>query len=72
MQTTTDRITWRNGFRLNGQPAHISDIREAFDKRVSAQKWERYEQYKAELRTQNLTSAEYQSALFEFAYMLGI
>ncbi|SQC11577.1 Uncharacterised protein [Klebsiella pneumoniae] len=37
MQTTTDRITWRNGFRLNGEPAFMCDVQE-ISKNVSLPK----------------------------------
>lgn len=36
MQTTTDRITWRNGFRLNGEPAFMCDVQEIFEERLTA------------------------------------
>lgn len=26
-----DRITWRNGWHLNGRPAHVAEIRPIFD-----------------------------------------
>lgn len=31
-----DRITWRNGWHLNGRPAHVAEIRPIFDGRVAA------------------------------------
>ena len=31
-----DRITWRNGWHLNGRPALFAEIRPIFDGRVAA------------------------------------
>lgn len=36
MQTTMNRITRRNGFRLNGNPALMSDVQSIFEERVTA------------------------------------
>ncbi|HCB0364103.1 TPA: hypothetical protein MYM88_001861 [Klebsiella pneumoniae] len=72
MQTTTDRITWRNGFRLNGEPALMCDVQEIFEERLTAKKWELYELRKAELREENLTPKEYENACRQLADMLGI
>jgi len=72
MLRSIDRITWRNGFRLNGIPATAEDIEPVFEERLIAKKWELYEQKKAELRQENLSSVEYQKACFQLAYMLGI
>ena len=49
-----DRITWRNGWHLNGLPAHVAEIRPIFDGRVAAARsvWEKYEEEKAKLREQ--------------------
>lgn len=49
-----DRITWRNGWHLNGRPAHVAEIRPIFDGRVAAARsvWEKYEEEKAKLREQ--------------------
>lgn len=69
---TTNRITWRNGFRLNGEPVFIHDVQDIFEERVSSKKWEIYEQRKAELLTQNLSPDEYQSACRQIAEALGI
>ncbi|TFQ99381.1 hypothetical protein ELT72_20675 [Escherichia coli] len=40
-----DRITWRNGWHLNGRPAHVAEIRPIFDGRVAAARsvWEKYD-----------------------------
>lgn len=36
MQTSTDRITWRNGWRLNGEPSCAHDVRGIFEERLAA------------------------------------
>ncbi|MCA5919285.1 hypothetical protein LES60_06640 [Pectobacterium brasiliense] len=68
------RITYRNGFLLNGQPAGISDIEPVFDERRTAalSVWEQYEQRKSELREMNLSPDEYQDACRQLAESLGI
>lgn len=72
MRTSTDRITWRNGFRLNGEPAYQGDIQGIFDDRVNAKKWEIYEQRKAEILDRNLSASEYELACRQLADELGI
>ncbi|MGK0799948.1 hypothetical protein ACRE5N_03195 [Klebsiella pneumoniae] len=72
MQTTTDRITWRNGFRLNGEPAYIHEVQGIFDERLTAKKWELYELRKAELQEDILTPKEYEIACRQLADSLGI
>lgn len=72
MQTTTDRITWRNGWRLNGKPALMDEVQGIFDERLSAKKWELYELRKAELQEERLTPKEYEIACRQLADSLGI
>lgn len=71
---TNERITWRNGFRLNGHPAAMGDIATIFEGRRAAalSLWEQYEQHKAELREQGLSADEYQAACRQIAEVLGI
>ncbi|EBZ0012546.1 hypothetical protein [Salmonella enterica] len=69
---TTNRITWRNGFRLNGEPAFMCDVRVIFEERLTAKKWELYELRKAELREECLTSKEFEIACRKIAETLGI
>ncbi|MCL6324021.1 MULTISPECIES: hypothetical protein [Pectobacterium] len=74
MLTRIDRITYRNGFRLNGQPVSIDDIEPVFDgRRVAALSvWEQYEKSKAALKMLNLSPEEYQDAVRQIADALGI
>ncbi|ARD61587.1 hypothetical protein Y71_17255 [Kosakonia radicincitans DSM 16656] len=71
---TQDRITWRNGFRLNGEPVPVSDVRDIFEERLSAKKWEAYEQRKAEMLEECvfLTPKDYEIACRQLAESLGI
>lgn len=45
MLNSIDRITWRNGFRLNGAPAVMEDIEDIFEGRRAAALsiWAQYE-----------------------------
>ncbi|CAH3765927.1 hypothetical protein REO92_002975 [Citrobacter freundii] len=72
MQTTMNRITWRNGFRLNGNPALMSDVQSIFEERVTAKKWELYELRKAELREKLLSPKDFEIACRDLAELLGI
>ncbi|MBS0054443.1 MULTISPECIES: hypothetical protein [Yersinia] len=74
MLTSIDKITWCNGFRLNGQPASMADIAPIFaGRQVAAYSvWEQYEQRKADLRGMNLSADDYQSACRQIAAALGI
>lgn len=67
-------ITYCNGFRLNGNPAHIADIVPIFEERREAARsaWEQYEQRKAELLDENLTPEQYQAACRAIAEALGV
>jgi hypothetical protein len=35
----TQRITWRNGLRLNGEPVFISDVQKIYEERIYAKSW---------------------------------
>ncbi|HAS0832722.1 TPA: hypothetical protein QHZ08_002343 [Enterobacter cloacae] len=74
MLNSIDRITWRNGFRLNGVPAVMEDIEDIFEgRRVAALSiWAQYEKLKEELREMELSPEEYQAACRQIAEMLGI
>ncbi|WP_233977317.1 hypothetical protein [Pectobacterium versatile] len=74
MLTRIDRITYRNGFRLNGQPVSIADVEPVFDgRRVAALSvWEQCEKSKAALKMLNLSPEEYQDAVRQIADALGI
>ncbi|HHC1540085.1 hypothetical protein [Klebsiella pneumoniae] len=69
---TQDRITWRNGFRLNGEPAFMREVQGIFDERLTAKKWELYELRKGELQEETLTPKEYENACRQLADALGI
>ncbi|MBW9412907.1 hypothetical protein QYE92_22565 [Enterobacter cloacae subsp. cloacae] len=74
MLNSIDRITWRNGFRLNGAPAVMEDIEDIFEGRRAAALsiWAQYEKLKEELREMNLSPDEYQAACRQIAETLGI
>lgn len=74
MLNSIDRITWRNGFRLNGAPAVMEDIEDIFEGRRAAalSVWAQYEKLKEELREMNLSPEEYQLACRQIAEALGI
>ena len=74
MLNSIDRITWRNGFRLNGAPAVMEDIEDIFEGRRAAALsiWAQYEKLKKELRDINLSPEEYQAACRQIAETLGI
>ncbi|MBA5203066.1 hypothetical protein H2Y57_05115 [Pectobacterium aroidearum] len=74
MLTRIDRITYRNGFRLNGQPVSIEDVEPVFDGRRAAalSVWEQYKQRKSELREMNLSPDAYQDACRQLAESLGV
>lgn len=74
MLNSIDRITWRNGFRLNGAPAVIEDIEDIFEGRRAAalSVWAQYEKLKEELREMELSPEEYQAACRQIAEVLGI
>ncbi|QHP55040.1 hypothetical protein EH203_15045 [Pectobacterium carotovorum subsp. carotovorum] len=74
MLNRIDRITYRNGFRLNGQPVSIDDVEPVFDGRRAAalSVWEQYEKSKSALKMLNLSPEEYQDAVRQIADALGI
>ncbi|MFC0228023.1 hypothetical protein [Serratia aquatilis] len=74
MLNSIDRITWRNGYRLNGDPATLEDIEPIFEgRRVAALSiWEQYEQSKEALRGLILTPEQYQEACRQIAEALGV
>ena len=74
MLNSIDRITWRNGFRLNGAPAVMEDIEDIFEGRRAAalSVWAQYEKLKEELREMKLSPEEYQAACRQIAETLGI
>ncbi|MCS4605532.1 hypothetical protein KW485_02865 [Enterobacter kobei] len=74
MLNSIDRITWRNGFRLNGAPAVMEDIEDIFEGRRAAALsiWAQYEKLKEELREMELSPEEYQAACRQIAEILGI
>ena len=74
MLNSIDRITWRNGFRLNGAPAVMEDIEDIFEGRRAAALsiWAQYEKLKEELREMNLSPEKYQAACRQIAETLGI
>ncbi|BCZ53062.1 Uncharacterised protein [Enterobacter hormaechei] len=74
MLNSIDRITWRNGFRLNGAPAVMEDIEDIFEGRRAAALsiWAQYEKLKEELREMELSPEEYQAACRQIAETLGI
>ncbi|ENZ3704410.1 hypothetical protein ACGI86_000378 [Serratia marcescens] len=74
MLNSIDRITWRNGYKLNGAPAHREEIEPIFEGRRAAalSVWEQYEQSKAALRQLILSPEQYQEACRQIADALGI
>ncbi|MCL2899763.1 hypothetical protein [Brenneria tiliae] len=74
MLNRIDRITYRNGFRINGELVAAADIELVFALRRAAalSLWEQYEQRKAELYSRGLSQAEYQRACRQIADALGI
>ncbi|AZF92949.1 MAG: hypothetical protein [Phage NG54] len=74
MLNTTEKITYRNGFMHNGDPADIEKIRPIFEGRRAAalSVWEQYEQMKAKLLQRNLTPDQYQNACRDIARALGV
>lgn len=74
MLTSISKITYRNGYRLNGQPVSIHDIEPIFEGRRAAaiSIWEQYERSKVALRTLTLTQRQYQDACRQIAESLGV
>ncbi|MBW9945539.1 hypothetical protein FJC82_16930 [Escherichia coli] len=69
-----DRITWRNGWHLNGRPAHVAEIQPIFDGRMAAalSVWEQYESRRVELRDKGLSNADYEAGCRQIAEALEI
>lgn len=67
-------ITYRDGFRLNGNPATIEEIQPIYDGRSAAALviWLQYEAEKSKLIPLNLTPSEYQNACRDIAKALGV
>ncbi|WP_447869894.1 hypothetical protein [Serratia fonticola] len=74
MLNSIDRITWRNGYRLNGMPVTQEEIEHIFEGRRTAALsiWEQYEQSKAALQNLKLTPEQYQDACRQIAEALGV
>ncbi|WP_440864547.1 hypothetical protein [Symbiopectobacterium purcellii] len=74
MLTRIDRITYRNGFRVNGAPSTIADVNPIFEGRRAAalSVWEQYEKSKAALRILGLSPEQYQAACRQIAEALGV
>ncbi len=74
MLRTIEKITYRNGFLLNGQRAEKEKIEEIFEgRRVAALSvWEQYEQQKQKLMLVKLTPEQYQNACRDIARALGV
>ncbi|TKI02577.1 hypothetical protein FCN80_24615 [Martelella alba] len=64
------RLTYVNGYRINGQPSTRAEIEPIFDEQLTA--WEKYEQLKKDLREMNLSPDEYQRECRRIADALGI
>ena len=74
MLRTIEKITYRNGFLLNGQRAEKEKIEEIFEgRRVAALSvWEQYEQQKQKLMLVKLTPEQYKNACRDIARALGV
>ncbi|HHR6036617.1 TPA: hypothetical protein ACS70C_000972 [Providencia alcalifaciens] len=74
MLRTIEKITYRNGFLLNGEPADREKIEDVFEGRRAAalSVWEQYEQQKQKLLSNKLTPEQYQNACRDIAKALGV
>ncbi|MEY0976041.1 hypothetical protein AB7196_08815 [Providencia rettgeri] len=74
MLRTIEKITYRNGFLLNGKPADRERIEDVFEGRRAAalSVWEQYEQQKKKLLSKKLTPKQYQNACRDIARALGV
>lgn len=74
MLRTIEKITYRNGFLLNGKPADREKVEDVFEGRRAAalSVWEQYEQQKKKLLSKNLTPEQYQNACRDIARALGV
>jgi hypothetical protein len=69
-KTIMTRLTYVNGYRINGYPATKAEIEHIFYQRLTS--WEKYEQLKKILRDRNLSADEYQHECRRIADALGI
>ncbi|ENN8378274.1 hypothetical protein [Providencia sp. PROV172] len=74
MLRTIEKITYRNGFLLNGKPADREKVEDVFEGRRAAalSVWEQYEQQKQKLLSKKLTPEQYQNACRDIASALGV
>ncbi|MDE9483621.1 hypothetical protein [Xenorhabdus bovienii] len=74
MLRSLDKITYRNGFRLNDKPATLEEVSKIYDSRKEAalSVWEKYEKLKSILKTANLPPDEYQAVCRAIAKSLGV
>ncbi|MEX9779300.1 hypothetical protein AB7309_08285 [Providencia manganoxydans] len=74
MLRTIEKITYCNGFLLNGQPADREQIEDIFEGRRAAaiSVWVQYEQQKQKLMLKKLTPEQYKNACLEIARALGV
>lgn len=79
MLRTIEKITYRNGFLLNGKPADREKVEDVFEGRRAAalSVWEQYEQQKKKLLSKKLlskklTPEQYQNACRDIARALGV
>ncbi|WP_374446083.1 hypothetical protein [Providencia sp.] len=74
MLRTIEKITYRNGFLLNGEPADREKIEDVFEGRRAAalSVWEQYEQQKQKLLSKKLTPEQHQNACRDIAKALGV
>ncbi len=74
MLRTIEKITYRNGFLLNGEPADREKIEDVFEGRRAAalSVWEQYEQQKQKLLSKKLTPEQYLNACRDIAKALGV
>lgn len=74
MLRTIEKITYRNGFLLNGKPVDREKVEGVFEGRRAAalSVWEQYEQQKKKLLSKNLTPEQYQNACRDIARALGV
>ncbi|MGJ7175287.1 hypothetical protein ABM011_19515 [Morganella morganii] len=69
-----DMISYRDGFRLNGNPATLEEIQPIYDRRRAnaLSIWQQYEFEKYKLISKNLTPEQYQNACRKIARDLGV
>ncbi|EIU7557585.1 hypothetical protein LHV18_12435 [Providencia rettgeri] len=74
MLRTIEKITYRNGFLLNGKPADREKVEDVFEGRRAAalSVWEQYEQQKQKLLSKKLTPEQYRNACRDIARALGV